>query len=257
MKFSPFLNDVDVNKLKDKYVGKVCVNKCQSSGVILENRTFIDCECMVEYKKYLSFLNAGINDRYWNFGYKDLEKKFVKDNTLALRYINAYREKLDKMIEKGVGIYIQGKPGLAKSAIAYLILKEAIAKNYTCYSIRMSKLTNLTCESVNDTEKKDMLDWLINDIDLLLIEEIDKDYKIADTNKWAGKNINEFFGDLYNSRHSLIVTSNIPRNELKGIQADNVIDRLAELIEVSFVGVSYRKFESYLKKMLDEDTTCK
>ena len=156
------------------------------------------------------------------------------------------------MIDQGVGLYLQGKSGLAKSALAFYMLREAQLQDYECYCIRMSQLTKTVFESLEDPSKREFLRWLKSGVQLLCIDEIDKDYKISSTDGFAGNQINEFFGDIYNSRKAIIVTSNLSKKDLLTVHAPNVVDRLSELADVVFVGESYRKPDAAITKILSE-----
>jgi DNA replication protein DnaC len=247
-----FVTSDDIRKIKEATIGVVCKNKCGGTGSIVSKNVIRDCECLLEFQAQLAYLCAGIPKKYWNFTFDDLLPAFQKSNTIALKIISNYFERIPEMIFDGVGLYIQGKSGLAKSALASLILKEAKLLTYDCYCIRMSQLTKLVFESLNDPDKRDMLKWLKDDVQLLVIDEIDKDYRIQSTDGFAGNQINEFFGDVYNSKKALIVTSNLSKKDLSKVHALNVVDRLSELVDVVLVGESYRNQEDALKKIIGE-----
>ena len=246
-----FVSSEEIKRLKDQVIGKICGGKCEQ-GALLVNKVFQDCECLIEFKKQFKFVCASIPRKYWNFTLDDLLPAFVSSNNDALSLVKGYLEKVEEMVEQGVGLYIQGKSGLAKSAIASYILKEAQLKGYECYCIRMSQLTKTVFESLDEPEKRDLLKWMKDRVQLLLIDEIDKDYKVQNVEGFAGNQINEFFGDVYNSRKALIVTSNLSKKDLSKVHALNVVDRLSELADIVLVGESYRKPNAAFEKILGE-----
>jgi DNA replication protein DnaC len=247
-----FVTPDEVHKLKEATIGVICKGKCGGTGSLVSKNVIADCECLTEFRLRLDYLCAGIPKKYWNFTFDDLLPAFTKANTLALKLITNYIQRISEMISNGVGLYIQGKSGLAKSALASCILKEAKILGCDCYCIRMSQLTKLVFESLEDPDKRNMLKWLKDDVQLLVIDEIDKDYRVQNIDGFAGNQINEFFGDVYNSQKALIVTSNLAKKDLSKVHALNVVDRLSELVDVVLVGESYRNQGDALKKIMEE-----
>jgi DNA replication protein DnaC len=247
-----FVTPDDVKRLKDQVIGKLCAGKCEGTGTLLFDKVFHDCDCLIEFRKQLEFACASIPRKYWNFTLQDLLPAFCTSNEIALKLVEGYIHKIGDMVEQGVGLYIQGKSGLAKSAIASYILKEAQLKGYECYCIRMSQLTKTIFESLDEVEKRSLLKWIKDSVQLLLIDEVDKDYRVQNVEGFAGNQINEFFGDIYNSRKALIVTSNLSKKDLSKVHALNVVDRLSELADIVLVGDSYRKPNDALEKILGE-----
>jgi DNA replication protein DnaC len=196
-------------------------------------------------------VGAGVSKKYWEFEIEHLLDKYRQQNSKALSILQKYMEKIETMTAEGVGLYIQGTAGLAKSALGSLILRQALQKGIECYCIRMSQLTKLLFDALKDEESRNKLTWLYTDVQLLMVDEIEKDYKMSDTTTFSGTQVNEFFGEIYNRQKSLIVTSGNPKKGLRNIHADNVIDRLEELVDVHLIGESYRKQSESLKKILD------
>jgi DNA replication protein DnaC len=130
-------------------------------------------------------------------------------------------------------------------------LKEGIKKEVVCYSISMSQLTKLLYD-VNGAESRNRVDWIKNSVELLVIEEIEKDYKMEQSNTFVGSLVNDFFRVLYDNKKAIIITSNLPKKSLKEskIHADNIIDRFEELVDIILIGNSYRKQDENLKQIL-------
>lgn len=242
----------EVEKIKEKHLGTSCKNVCEGSGAIFNpiQKSFETCKCAQLALREIKMLNAGIPKRYWEFSIDDLLEKVVQKNERSLKILKRYVDKIKDMVEGGYGLFIQGKSGLAKSAIAHYILREALDKGIVVYSLRMSQLTKLIFESLSDSYKKEMLEWIRDEVELLLIDEIEKDYRIDNTSTFSGSQVNEFFGDIYDKKKSLIITSNKSKADLKGAQAENVIDRLNELIDVILIGESFRKQDEALVKLI-------
>lgn len=246
-----FLDKEEIEALRVSTIGVTCSNLCKGAGVILSQTSFIDCACQKDFQNKIKYIASNIPKKYWDFTLRNLTKEFVEGNKAGLGILQEYREKIDIMVKEGIGLYIQGSSGLAKSALSYHLLKYAASKNIICYGIRMSQLTKLIFDSLKDDKFSDLLDYIKKDVQLLLIDEIEKDYNISDLNKFSGVQVNDFFGSLYDRKKSLITTSNIPKGGLKNIHASNIVDRLEELIDIIFTGSSYRKSDGALKKLFE------
>jgi len=234
----------EVEELKKSIIGVVCNNKCQGTGVITEKvegtLQFNDCKCVDDFKWHCGLQSANIPKKYWDFNLKDLLKKFVKENNVALGLIDGYSKQCDEMIKEGVGLYIQGTNGLAKTALSCYILKEFIKKEKRAYFIRMSRLTTLIFESMRDEGAKKKIDFIRKNVQILVIDEIEKDYKVDDTSSFSGVHVSEIFDDLYETKKCLIVTSNLPKKELGKIHSASVVDRLRELVDIPLIGETFR-----------------
>jgi DNA replication protein DnaC len=246
-----FVDPQDVKELKTSIVGILCKGVCNGTGLLIVQGVFVDCICQKEYQNKVKFLVANIPKKYWDFTLRNLTKEFTEENKGALGILQQFREKIEMVTQEGIGLYMQGSVGLAKSALSFHILKNAINKDIVSYSIRMSQLTKLIFDSLRDPKAKDHLEYIKRDVRLLMIDEIEKDYKVGDLSQFQGIQVNDFFGAVYERRKSLIVTSNVPKTGLKGFQAGNVIDRLEELIDVVLTGASYRRSDTALNKLME------
>lgn len=246
-----FVKLEDVEVLRNSTIGKVCNNACQGTGTLLKDDTFYDCVCVEEFKKKLKFLQANIPKKYWEFDLRNLTKEFCDDNRIPLNILKKYTSKIKEMSEEGVGLYIQGASGLAKTALSYYVLKEGLKKDLVCYSISMSHLTKILFD-ISINENKERIDFLKNSVELLLIDEIEKDYNLDKPTSYLGALVNDFFRGVYDNKKALIITSNLPKKDLesKKIHAANVVDRFEELVDVILVGKSFRRQNTNLKYII-------
>jgi len=243
-----------VADIKTETFGIVCQGLCNGTGAIFNGAVFESCSCSKEFLRRASYVGANIPKKYWDFNLQHLTPEFSKSNEVSINVIKKYCTDIERVIEEGIGLYVQGVSGLAKTSLAFCIVKEALEHNIPSYSIRMSQLTKLLFEAINDEQKKAELDFIRDGARLLLIDEIEKDYNVADPGKFAGNLVNDFFSYIYDSQKALIVTSNIPKTDLKAVHAFNIVDRLQELIDIILVGESFRNPNTGLQKLLKGDT---
>jgi len=250
MLYFPSLDKFQVDLLRKEIIGKSCNNACLGAGCKLENGVFVDCSCVREFTLKCKYAGAGVPKKYWDFTFRVLLKAFIDENAAALTVLKKYVEKIEDLTSKGVGLYIQGALGLAKSSLAFYIVKEALKKDITSYSIRMSQLTKLLIDATKDSSKQALVDWIKADVKLLYVDEIEKDFNVSDPTHFYGMHVNDFFGLAYDTKKSLILTSNLPKTGLRGIHADNIIDRFEELADVLLVGESFRRPGEALQQIL-------
>lgn len=239
-----WLSSEEVNELREATVGVVCNGKCDGSGAYIlyegEVGNIHDCLCMSVFKERVRITSAGIPRRYWEFTFDQLSKAFIEKNATATEVIQRYIQNINVMVSDGVGIYFCGGKGVAKTAISCLIMKAALSHGWSSYMIPFSQLTSMIRSSIEDESLRMKLAWLRDEVDLLVVDEIDKDFNAADTSSYTGTYVNDFFRNIYDRKASLIVTANLDKRKLLGKQASNVVDRFNELIEVPLVGESYR-----------------
>jgi DNA replication protein DnaC len=246
-----YITSDQVAEIKQNTIGVTCEGTCQGTGFLLKGFNLEDCTCSKDFLRVVSYVGSGIPKKYWDFDLRHLIPEFLTNNKISLSIIDKFRTDIQKATDQGIGLYIQGASGVAKTSLAFYIMKTALDKDIPCYAIRMSQLTKLLFESLTNEDKKQQLDFIKNTTKLLLIDEIEKDYNVGDTGKFAGTQVNEFFSYIYDSQKSLIITSNLPKAELRHVHAFNIIDRLQELIDVILVGESFRNYDTNLQKLMN------
>jgi len=223
---------------------------CGGTGSHLINNMFSDCTCLQEFKRRVAYTGAGILKKYWDFELDYLLPEFKEKNSFSLKILEKFCADIKSNIDSGIGLYIQGVSGVAKTSLAFYLLKEALKHDIPSYGIRLSQLTKLLYESTTDDNKKDQLNFIKNETKLIFVDEIEKEFSIDDTTKFMGSQVNDFFSHIYDTQKSLIVTSNVPKTELKKVHAFNIVDRLQELIDVIFTGASFRDPNNALQKLM-------
>lgn len=247
-----FIRPEDVKRLKLEHIGKTCNNKCNGTGTFLESNHWTDCECVLAFRHQIELLSANIPKKFWSFTLADLNEKFKNDNKDSLQIIYKFYELFEESLKEGVGLYLQGVSGLAKTAIASDILRYGLNHNKVGYFIHMSEIPKMLMREDIDGNKE-KLKWILDDVEILVIDEVEKVYKLDNTTtSLAGTQFNEYFRKLYDSNKTIIVTSNMSKQHLKdsGAHADNILDRLNALIDVIFTGDSFRNQNNTILQLL-------
>lgn len=246
----PFVKPEEVTALQLACY-KLCKEACGRQGYFIKNNKIEDCVCQIEFKRVIQLIAANIPKKHRDFTFEMLSEAFRRENARMLDVLEAYKTKIHRMVENGTGLYVQGQVGLAKSALSYNILQHAVEQGLTVYATRMSKITTLTFQAFSDPVAREQRDWILDDVQLLFIDEIEKDFKIGSTQDFSGTRVNEFFGDIYDNKKALILTSNMSKKELRTVHADNVVDRFQELADIVLVGESYRRPNTAIQEILE------
>lgn len=218
--------------------------ECNGLGfsVQVENgiRTFQDCSCVEKIKQRLSFIDANIPIRYVNWDIGQLTEEFVAANEKPYNWLCEYITNLEDKIDEGVGFWISSTPGLAKSSILSYIVRKGVEKGRTCYFERAANLHSLLFNALDHQEARDLLDYIINDVELLVIEEIDKIY-LKDEMSFNNKSFFDFISAVYDSNKALIFSSNDLKESVLKRFPTFIADRFIGFTELLFRGPSGRR----------------
>lgn len=248
------LQTEDVTVLKKRVIGKVCGGKC-NAGVVYKEGIFYNCSCVDHFNKQILYLSANIPKRFHSFTLDSLLPEFKQHNQESLLIIDKFISILDNALLNGAGLFIQGVSGLAKTAIATYVLKEALIQGKTGYFIHMSELPKLPLQEHRESVNS-LLNWILKEVDVLVLDECEKVYNLIDPSaSLVGTQFNEYFRKLYDSNKIIILTSNITKIALAQarVHADNVVDRVNSLIDVVLTGNSYRNSTHSIENLLKSE----
>lgn len=186
-----------------------------------------------------------IGDKYKNVSFdntdisnEDFKKIFVRCKNYCLAS--------DKVLEKGIGIYLFGDKGTGKSRLTACMANELMDNYYSVLYTNFSEISKYirgTFGKTSETEY-DFLERLSN-IDFLFIDDFGTELVTKnDQDLWLQEKVFEVVNKRYNNNKPIIFTSNYSLRQLieeRGV-ADKTIDRINEVCEImKLEGSSYRK----------------
>lgn len=201
---------------------------------------FEDCLCVKQWVEEDSYTRANIPRQYWDCALPTANDKFRTENTEQLSKVENYIQNIDENIAMGRGLWFCSAPGLRKSSIIVAILKVALQKGYRSYFMRVSKAVGIKFDALRNSQTAALMDEIITSVNILALEEIDKVF-LSNDEAMNNQLYYEFIADMYESKKSLLVSSNkLPREVLRKYPTF-MQDRLRSLTPIVFVGSSERR----------------
>lgn len=205
-------------------------------GVVIQ-----DCQCVQEIHEKSELIKANVPRQYWNFDINsNLHDDFAKGNKRHLGKVFEFINNIDDNIENGNGLWFNSAPGLGKSSIISSILKSAIKNGKNAMFTRASHLITAKFSAISDKESLHAIQSIINDVDILAIEEIEKIY-LVNEDSMVNQLFYEFMLDIHDSNKSLLISSNKPIKDVLPKFPVFIQDRLVQLESVVFIGKSGRR----------------
>jgi len=227
----------EVFALKKRYCDSC--NICGGTRIIETETQTYKCECLQKFNDAYALAHANVPVAFRELTSRDLVETFKQENFDNFKRVRLYSRQLQKALDAGFGLFIEGENGTGKSFIATLILKHAIKNGYSGYFILMSDLVNAAFEALRDPDVKRDLEKLITKIDFLVIDEVDKGFQ--DQSDTVQKILLPLFKkrcDYY--KKPLIVTSNVDKSSIDQTIGKTISATFTErLTEITFTG-NYR-----------------
>lgn len=261
----------NIEELKSDLLGRFCNGVCRGEFFLFDGKDFKACTCMQEFTRRRKLIGCNIPQKYWDFSQKKLSKDFRIKNEKNVSSVLEYANNISLMLQQHVGLYLVGPSGTAKTALGTLVLQKALEQGIESYFIRLSDLVRIlfdcrrSVERIYDsyeiqqvTRNREVLRCITEEVKILMIDEIDKVSNVSQEEAYFGMLVGEFFDTMYGRNKILITTSNRKLSELKaggrkassvsdinraasGTLPESTIDRLSELVELEFIGSSFRR----------------
>lgn len=185
-----------------------------------------------------------LGERYKNVSFETTESGSESFN-IAFKRCRKYCEVSDKVLDRGLGIYLFGDKGTGKTRLTACMANSLMRKYHTVLFTSFSEISKEIRNSFNknmQTEQK-----IINrlaEADFLFIDDLGVERVMkGDQDLWLQEKIYDVINARYNNKAPIIFTSNYSLQELiekRGIE-DRTVDRILEMTEsMKIEGKSYR-----------------
>jgi len=216
---------------------------CKKDGIKLVDNKLSPCDCLKDFDLHIRLTEANIPRRNWEFDFRYLSQDFKTQNAKELKLFTLYITNIEANVLQGNWLLLQGGNGLAKSAICSYICRVAIQRGFKGHMIRLSHLTEILFNQYSDPKTRELVRFLEKDVQLVVVDEMDKDSGLKEGSSAPGSRISQIFGDWYDRKVSVIMVSNVPKSGLKLIHSTSVMDRVNEAVDIVVTGESFRKKE--------------
>lgn len=254
----------------DEYLGedgiiycKKCNTRRETADIIpiFKKRMPVMCKCQEEKEKQererLKLLDKQrivdklrstslLGDKYKNVNFENTEIIHNDNFEVVYNRCKKYCEVANKVLDKGIGIYLFGNKGTGKSRLTACMANELMNNYYTVLYTNFSEISKYIRGTFNKSSETEysFLERLTN-IDFLFIDDFGTELVTKnDQDLWLQEKIFEVINKRYNSNKPIIFTSNYSLRQLieeRGL-ADKTIDRINEMCEImKLEGDSYRK----------------
>ncbi|MCL6558045.1 MAG: ATP-binding protein [Firmicutes bacterium] len=230
----------------------------QTSRTLSEGRCGIDHSCMVEitgnqqycadperdcpvkkHALYKKLERCGIHRRFRDCTFENIEKVGVPESVREqYGQVKEYAVNLKENIAEGRGLLLKGSVGTMKTTLAVAVLQEHIARGGSGLFITMSSLLdNIFTLKARNPEEWANFEQRVRETPLLVLDDLGAEY----TEGWVLTKVDAIISERYNRCRSVIVTTNLTAEQLRGVYAERVIDRLRSTLKVvNFSGRSLR-----------------
>jgi DNA replication protein DnaC len=216
---------------------------CDGSGFVIDEATRVatPCRCRparVERRRSRR-LSAVIPRKYRGVSF---DRAPVSDmHEPIVRPVRQFVRALDENLDAGRGLWLYGSVGTGKTTLAMLVSKAALdaGRSVAIYSLpRLLAEIRATFEADGDGSYVSFLDRLAA-VDLLHIDDVGAEK----TSEWVLEQLYAIVNARYEEERSIVITTNLERDELAAQINERTVSRLEEMCTVvPLFGEDARKY---------------
>ncbi|HEX2015466.1 MAG TPA: ATP-binding protein [Solirubrobacteraceae bacterium] len=208
---------------------------CDGSGFVIDEaaNTASDCRCRAARlsRARARSLSQVVPRRYRGVSF---ERPPVTDIARTapgvVQEVRAYVRHLDDRLAEGRGLWFFGGVGTGKTTLAMLVAKAALdsGRSVAIYSLpRLLAEIRTTFDEGSQSSYVDLIDRLAA-VDLLHIDDVGAEK----TSSWVLEQLYAIVNARYEAERSVIITTNLEREELAEQINERTVSRLEEMCEV-------------------------
>jgi len=200
------------------------------------------CKCMRVFLYLIELVKSKIPMEYW---YLTLDELQVNEEYRA--FVKFYLERLDKALDRAMGVIFFGANGIGKTSLMCEIGKEVVAHG--------RRAQYFTVQQYIDAAKGESpILREYNDTDMILLDEMDKVY-IKKGSSYVGKVLEDFLRRSRSSGKTIVACTNYDMEAFSRTFGDSTVSMLkrhSKFLEVEGDDYSDSLHDSW-KDLLDED----
>ena len=205
---------------------------CDGSGFVVdeETNTARDCQCRPQRvsRARARSLSGVIPRKYRGVSF---DRPPVTEIAPAVTgAVRRYVNRIDEQVDAGRGLWLCGSVGTGKTTLAMLVSSHALeaGRSVAIYSLpRLLAQIRSTYDDDSGNSHVGLLDRLTA-VDLLHIDDVGAEK----TSEWVLEQLYSIVNARYEEERSIIITTNLERDELATQINERTVSRLEEMCEV-------------------------
>jgi DNA replication protein DnaC len=216
---------------------------CDGSGMVVDDeaRLATPCRCrgQIVGERRARGLSNAIPKKYRGVSFD--RPPITEMPSATVQVVRAYLRNLDQRLDEGRGLWLYGDVGTGKTTLAMLVSKTALeaGRSVAIYSLpRLLAEIRDTYEEGSRHSYTDLLDRLA-DVDLLHVDDVGTEK----TSPWVLEQLYAIVNSRYEEQKSIVLTTNLDREELAEQINPRTVSRLEEMCEeLPLFGSDHRKY---------------
>jgi DNA replication protein DnaC len=203
---------------------------CDGSGFLIDEatNTAVDCGCRAARiaRRRSAGLEGRLPKRYRGVSFErppvsDIARTAPDQIAQVRRYVRAIERNLDS----GRGLWIQGDVGTGKTTLAMLVSKAALDAGRTVAIYSLPRLLNLLRESLDSEGGKLGFIDRLGAVDLLHIDDLGAEHQTD----WVLEQLYSIVNARYEAERAIVATTNLMPDELDERLGARTVSRLVEI----------------------------
>ncbi len=223
--------EISVHDLRARS-GACPFGQCDGSGFVFDDETNSarDCRCRAQRvgNARSRSLSGVIPRRYRGVSFDRPPVTEIAPPVVAA--VRRYVERIDEQLDAGRGLWLFGSVGTGKTTLAMLVSRHALeaGRSVAIYSLpRLLAEIRTTFDDQRAGSYVDLLDRLTA-VDLLHIDDVGAEK----TTPWVLEQLYAIVNARYEDERSMIITTNLERDDLAEQINERTVSRLEEMCEV-------------------------
>jgi DNA replication protein DnaC len=205
---------------------------CDGSGFVVDEdaRVAVPCACrpqQVERRRARS-LSAVIPRKYRGVSFDRPPVTQIAEP--VVRSVRRYVDEVHARLDAGDGLWLEGDVGTGKTTLAMLVSRAALdaGRSVAIYSLpRLLSEIRATYDADHEGSYVDFIDRLAR-VDLLHVDDLGAER----SNPWVLEQLYAIVNARYEDERSILITTNLPLDELAEQITERTVSRLKEMCDV-------------------------
>ena len=212
------------------WLGSACpYDECDGSGFVVDHAAYTTRACRCRplriARAKASRLSAVIPKKYRGVSFDRPPVTLIEPTVVEA--VRRYVTNLDRNLESGQGLWLMGDVGTGKTTLAMLVSKIALERGRSVAIYSLPKLLweiRRTYDEQSEHSYAELIDAMTS-VDLLHIDDVGAER----SNEWVLEQLYSVINTRYEDEKAVVLTTNLPEEELRGQITDRTVSRLIEM----------------------------